>query len=175
MSVFGRDKLKTAVCCWTPVLSRHWARHFYLLSLILLTNPLNPWLFSLNSDLFFTFIVVILFWYVYLIFIVFFTKLWTSLVAQMVKRLSTMQVRSLGGKDLLEEEMATHSSILAWKIPWMEGPCRLQSMGSQRVGHDWATSLTSLNYEPCQGRYRDCFVQTCTPSFWHNVWHILSS
>ena len=64
---------------------------------------------------------------------------WTSLVAQMVKRLPTMQetqVQSLGWEDPLEKEMATHSSILAWKIPWMEYPVRLQSMGSQRVGHN---------------------------------------
>ena len=56
----------------------------------------------------------------------------------MVKRLATMweiRVQSLG-EDLLEKEMATHSSILAWKIPWMEEPGRLQSMGSLRVGHD---------------------------------------
>ena len=62
----------------------------------------------------------------------------TSLAAQMVKHLLTMhetQVQSLGREDLLEKEMATHSSILAWKIPWEE-PGRLQSMGSQRVGHD---------------------------------------
>ena len=52
------------------------------------------------------------------------------------------QVRFLGGEDPLEKEMATHSSTLAWKIPWMEEPDRLQSMGSQRVGHDWATSLS---------------------------------
>ena len=45
-------------------------------------------------------------------------------------------VRSLGGEDPLEEEMATHSSILAWRIPWTEEPGRLQSMGLQRVGHD---------------------------------------
>ena len=45
-------------------------------------------------------------------------------------------VRSLGGEDPLEKEMATHSSILAWKIPWMEEPGRLQSIESQRVGHD---------------------------------------
>ena len=54
----------------------------------------------------------------------------------MVKRLPTMQktwVQSLGWEDLLEKEMATHSSILAWKIPWMEEPGRLQSMGLQRV------------------------------------------
>ena len=57
----------------------------------------------------------------------------------MVKRPSTMretQVQSLGGVDLLEKEMATHSSILAQKIPWTQEPGRLQSMGSQRVGHD---------------------------------------
>ena len=46
------------------------------------------------------------------------------------------QVRFLGWEDPLEKEMATHSSIIAWKIPWMEEPGRLQSMGSQRVGHD---------------------------------------
>ena len=60
-------------------------------------------------------------------------------MAQRVKRLSAMQetwVRFLGQEDPLEKEMATHSSILAWKIPWMEKPGRLQSMGSQRVTHD---------------------------------------
>ena len=64
---------------------------------------------------------------------------WTSLVAQMVKHLPTMretQVQSLGREDLLKKEMATHSSIRAWKIPRMEEPGRLQSMVSQRVGHD---------------------------------------
>ena len=63
---------------------------------------------------------------------------WASLVAQMVKRLHAMQetrVRSLGQEDPLEKEMATHSSSLAWKIPWTEEPGRLPSMGSQRVGH----------------------------------------
>ena len=67
------------------------------------------------------------------------STLGTSLVAQMVKRLLTMRetrVQSLGWEDLLEKEMATHSSILAWKIPWTEEPGRQQSMGSQRVGHD---------------------------------------
>ena len=64
---------------------------------------------------------------------------YTSLVAQMVKHLPAMWktwVRSLGWKDPLEKEMATHSSTLAWKIPWTEEPGRLQSMGLQRVGHD---------------------------------------
>ena len=63
----------------------------------------------------------------------------TSLVAQTIKRLPTMRktwVQSLGWEDLLEKAMATHSSILAWKIPWMGEPGRLQSMGSQRVGHE---------------------------------------
>ena len=60
-------------------------------------------------------------------------------VAQTVKRLSTMRetwVQSLGREDPLEKEMATHSSTIAWKIPWMEEPGRLQSMGLQRVGYD---------------------------------------
>ena len=57
----------------------------------------------------------------------------------MVKRLPAVretQVQSLGWEDSLEKEMATHSSILAWKISWTEEPGRLPSMGSQRVGHD---------------------------------------
>ena len=64
---------------------------------------------------------------------------WTSLVAQTVKCLPTMRetpVRSLGREDLLEKEVATHSSILAWKIPWTEKPGRLQFLGSQRVRHN---------------------------------------
>ena len=60
-------------------------------------------------------------------------------MAQMVKHLPAMretQVRSLDQEDPPEKEMATHSSTLAWKIPWIEEPSGLQSMGSQRVGHD---------------------------------------
>ena len=57
-------------------------------------------------------------------------------------------VWSLGWEDPLEKEMATHSGILAWKVPWMEKPGRLQSMGSQRVRHDWATSLTLGTFHP---------------------------
>ena len=62
-----------------------------------------------------------------------------SLVAQMVKDLPAMRetwVRSLGWEDPLEKGMTTHSSILAWRIPWTEEPGGLQSVGSQRVGHD---------------------------------------
>ena len=63
----------------------------------------------------------------------------------MVKRLPTVWetwVQSLGWEDLLEKAVAPHSSILAWKMPWMEEPGRLQSMGSQRVRHYRATSLS---------------------------------
>ena len=70
------------------------------------------------------------------------TWLLDSLVAQMVKNLPLMQetwVQSLGWEDPLEEGMATHFSILAWRTPWTEEPGGLQSMGSQRVGHDWMT------------------------------------
>ena len=60
-------------------------------------------------------------------------------MTQMVKNQPAMQetwVRSLGREDPLEKEMATHASVLAWRIPWTEEPGKLQSMGSQRVGHD---------------------------------------
>ena len=70
-----------------------------------------------------------------------------SPMAQMVKCLPAMwetQVWSLGWEDPLEKEMAAHSGILAWKIPWTEEPGRLQSMGWQRVGHNWATSLSLI-------------------------------
>ena len=62
-----------------------------------------------------------------------------SMVVQMVKSLPAIwetQVQSLGWEDPLEKEMATHSSILAWEIPWREEPGGLQPMGLQRVGHD---------------------------------------
>ena len=49
-----------------------------------------------------------------------------------------MQIRSLGQENLLEEDMVTHSSILAWRIPWTEEPGELQSMGSQRIRHNWS-------------------------------------
>ena len=74
-----------------------------------------------------------------------YSLLGASLVAQRLKRLPGMRetrVRSLGQEDPLEKEMVTHSSTLAWRIPWREETGSLQSMGSQRVRHDWATSLT---------------------------------
>ena len=71
-------------------------------------------------------------------------KVGANLVAQMEKNLPVMWetwVQSLGPEDLLAKEMATHSSILAWRIPWREESGGLQFMGSQRVGHDWELSL----------------------------------
>ena len=66
-------------------------------------------------------------------------EIWASLLAQLVKNLPAVQetyVRSLGWEDPLEKEVATHSSILAWKISWTEESGGLQSMGLERVGHD---------------------------------------
>ena len=90
-------------------------------------------------------------------------------VAQTVKCLPAVretQVRSLGWEDPLEKEMPTHSRTLAWKIPWTEEPGRLQSMGSQRVGHNWATSLSLL--------YFVCVVKICDP-FHFSFFHIFLS
>ena len=67
-------------------------------------------------------------------------------MAKCLPAMQKTQVQSMGQEDPLEKEMATHSSSLAWKILWTEEPGRLQSMGSQTVGHDWATSLI-----PCFG------------------------
>ena len=75
----------------------------------------------------------------------------------MVKNLPAMQetwVQSLGLEHLLGKGMATHSSILAWKIPWTEKPGRLQSMGSQRVGHDLATNIFTFTW---------CSKSVCAP------------
>ena len=89
---------------------------------------------------------------------------WASLVAQMVKNLSTVwetQVRSLGWKDSPEKEMATHSSILAWRIAWTKEPGGLQSMELQRVGHNWATNI---------------FTKTGGKSPWQNhLWLLLDT
>ena len=73
----------------------------------------------------------------------------TSLIALTVKCLPTVcetRIQTLGREDPLEKEMATHSNILAWKIPWAEESGRLQSMESKRVGHDWATSLSLFTF-----------------------------
>ena len=95
---------------------------------------------------------------------------WAFLVAKIV--ISTCSARdlvlSLGWEDPLENEMAIHSSTLAWKIPWTEEPDRLQSMGSQRVGQDWATSLhfhfATYGYKTT---IKVCEIQLC---LYLNVW-----
>ena len=74
-----------------------------------------------------------------------------SLVPQMIKNLPAMQetrVWSLDQEDRLKKEMAAHSSILTWRIPWTEEPGGLQSLGSQWVGHDWATNTYTLSHHP---------------------------
>ena len=103
----------------------------------------------------------------------------TSLVAQTIK--PTMQetwVRSLGQENPLEKKMAIHSCTLTWKIPWMEEPGRLQSMGSQRVRHDWLTSLyfSPIAVGPCVSIvlygsvYRDIFGNMDGPREYQAKW-----
>ena len=70
---------------------------------------------------------------------------WTPLVAQTPPAMQKTQVWILGQEDPLEKEMATHSSILAWRIPWTEEPGRLQSSGPKRVRHNWATNTFTLS------------------------------
>ena len=71
-------------------------------------------------------------------------------------------VRSWGQKDTLEKEIATHSSVLAWKTPWTEEPGRLRSMGFQTIGHDLATRKQQ-KYTKAQPRVEDAHTWQCTP------------
>ena len=92
----------------------------------------------------------------------------TSLVAQTVMHLPTMQetrVRSLGWEDPLEKEMEIHSSTIAWKIPWTEEPGRLQSTGSQRVGHDRVKWVSYILSESLLFNWISVFVVYLFPSF----------
>ena len=84
----------------------------------------------------------------------------------MVKNLPAVRetwIQSLDREDPLEKEMATHSSILGWKIPWTEKPGGIQSMGSQRLGHNWVTNVYSIKY----GQY----LEVCC-SEGKNYWHV---
>ena len=96
-----------------------------------------------------------------------------SLVAQRLNRLPAMRetrVLSLSWEYPLEKEMATHSSTLAWKIPWMEEPGRLQSTGSQRVGHDWVTSLSTFTFFEIEMKtdlFQDCGHCWVFQMCWH--------
>ena len=77
------------------------------------------------------------------------------------------RVLSLGWEDPLEKEMATHSSILAWRIPWTEEPGGLQSMGLQRVGHDWVTNTFTFTVSLCLTFWRTAIVfSTVTSPFY---------
>ena len=107
----------------------------------------------------------------------FFWNFFASLVAQMVKCLPAMwetRVWSVGWEDLLEKKMATHSSILAWRITWTEEPGGLQSMGSQRVGHDWATSLLLFQWSSVDNLISgsSAFSKTSL-SIWKFMVHVL--
>ena len=89
---------------------------------------------------------------------------WACLVAQKVNNLPAVQetrVRSLGWENPLEKEMATCSSILAWEIPWTEEPGGLQSMGSQRVRHDWGTNTSILPFFNQWSSYLWHWLITC--------------
>ena len=91
----------------------------------------------------------------------------------MIKCLPTMleaQVRSLGGENPLEKEMTTHSSTFAWKIQWTEEPGGLQSMRSQRVGHDWVTSLHS-SLQTSRTRNTRAYFQFSSVQSLSHVWH----
>ena len=78
-----------------------------------------------------------------------------------------MRVQSLGQEDPLEEEMATHSSIFAWRLPWTEEAGRLQSMGSQRIGHSWKKIVSLLckvkhqQQQKLSSSVLDCLFSTC--------------
>ena len=94
-----------------------------------------------------------------------------SLVAQMVKNLSVMQetqVQSLGWEDPLENGMATHSSILAWSIPWTEEPCGLQSIGLQRVRHGWVTNTHTHTHT-----HTHIYIYLCTYCNTLETWILL--
>ena len=97
---------------------------------------------------------------------------WASLVAQTVGSPPAMQetwVRSLGWEDPLEEGMATHSSILAWRIPWTEESSGLQLMGSQRVGHDWTTKHSTAHRNLNILKYVTCFLFHSSRPCVHNM------
>ena len=98
---------------------------------------------------------------------------WASLVAQTVKSLPVMrgtQIRSPGQEGLLEKGIATHSSILAWEVPWTEKPDGLLSKGSQRVGHNWATN--TFTFHNAHKMIWKCFF-FCSLERFHNTGTVL--
>ena len=114
---------------------------FYSFFLVLLSSLVTWWLFTVMFELLFQLYMNLL--QIFDLWVPWGLYIASSLVAQMVKNLPVMQetwVQTLGWEDSLEKGMATYSRVLAWRIPWIEKPGGLQSLGSQRVGHDWATS-----------------------------------
>ena len=120
-----------SLACYSPCGHKELDRTERLNNNNLSSNHIILWVFFLSPEIAFR---------------VLFISIWVSLVVQTVKNLPAIQetwVQSLGQEDPLEEGMATHSSILAWRIPWTEDTGRLQSMGLQRVGCNWvANTLT---------------------------------
>ena len=91
-----------------------------------------------------------------------------------VQETRKMQVWSLRWEDPLDREMATHSSLLAWKIPWTKDPDRLQSMGSQRVGHDWAKEKKNFKtWKRIQMLFLLSYLFSRKPWKIHSSWHYL--
>ena len=92
--------------------------------------------------------------------------IWGEMVAQMVKNLPAKQkiwARSLGWEDPLEKGMATHSNILAWRMPWTEEPGRPHSMGSQKARHDWTTNTLTLAKDGGGGLVAKSCLTLATP------------
>ena len=104
---------------------------------------------------------------------------WLSVVAQMVRNLPAMQetwVWFLGWKNHLEKRTATHSSILAWRMPWKEEPGGLQFMVSQRVRHNWMTKNKSKWWQECRGKgmFVQCsWIYKMVGPLWKTVWRAL--
>ena len=99
---------------------------------------------------------------------------WASLVAQTVKNMPAFREtwdQSLGWGDPLEKEMAAHSSILAWRIPWTEEPGGLQSMGSQRVGHNRAHTHTNTLIKLFKFLFLDIIISSWTYPNFHEIRH----
>ena len=97
-----------------------------------------------------------------------------SLVAQRLKCLPALWetcIWSLGQEDPLEKKRETHSSILAWRIPWMEEPCGLLSMGSQRVRHNWATYISCSGIYSAKIFWSLVFPNVCFMCWWYNGEH----
>ena len=103
-----------------------------------------------------------------------YTLVRASLVAQMIKNLPALQetqVGSLGWEDTLEKGMATHFRNLAWRIPWTEEPGGLQSMGLQRVGHDWASNIFTFSNTQLTGNsWLFDTAEPFIPFHWKKSW-----